>query len=452
MTNTALLGVGGTIGAVPILDSYSTNTDMKEILDIIDRNMPSIIDIVKDIGEHPELGYKEFRTSGIVNDFLRQSEYTTETNLAITGIKTKLKEKSEGPNIALIGELDGIPCPESSKADKITGATHNCGHNLQLGVMMAVAQAFKQSGISSVLGGNVSFIAAPAEEYIELDFRSELKRTGKISYFGGKQEMVKCGVFDDINAAMMIHSVSNVALPVAVIVRGGNGFTAEKIKYIGKTAHAAASPEEGINALHAAVLGINNVNAMREVFKDGDHSRVHYIITKGGDAVNSVPADVRMECFVRSYTVQSIKNLLEKTNRAFTAGGDAIGAKTEIEILPGYMPLACNEQINKVFAENAEKFMTKMQIVPLENFNGSTDMGDISQLMPAIHPLSGGVKGSLHAADFEVVDYKAAITIPAKIAALTIIDLLKDDATKMKQILKGYKPLMTKEKYLELLK
>jgi len=424
----------------------------KDLLDIIDLEMPLIIDFVKDIGEHPELGYKEHRTSRYVNEFLRLTGYSTETNLAITGVKAKLKDRSEGPNIAFVAELDGIPCPESRKADTETGATHCCGHNLQLGMMMAVAHAIKESGLSSELGGNITFIAAPAEEYIELEYREELRREGKISHFGGKQELVRCGAFDDIDAAMMIHSLSNVPTPFAVLVHGGNGFIAEKIKYIGKTAHAAAFPEEGINALHAAVLGINNVNALRDTFRDGSHSRVHYIITKGGDAVNSVPADVRLECFVRSNTVDSIKELLEKTNRAFMAGGDAIGAKTVIESLSGYMPMVCNEQMNNLFAEYAAKFIPANQIVTIDNFNASTDMGDISQLMPVIHPLSGGVKGSLHAADFEVVDYNAAIAIPAKIAALTLVGLLEDNAAKMKGILKDYKPLLNKQEYLDLLK
>ena len=424
----------------------------EKLLDIIDRDMPLIIDLVKDIGEHPELGYKEFRTSGYVENFLNISGYVTEGNLAITGVKAKLKEQSEGPNIAFVAELDGIPCPESSKADKETGATHCCGHNIQLGVMMAVAHAFKESGIYSELGGNISFIAAPAEEYIELEYRTELKREDKIQHFGGKQELVRCGAFDDVDAAMMIHSLSNVPTPHVVLVRAGNGFIAEKIRYIGKTAHAAAFPEEGINALHAAVLGINNVNALRDTFRDGSHSRVHYIITKGGDAVNSVPADVRLECFVRSNTVDSIQELLAKTNRAFIAGGEALGAKTEIESLSGYMPMVCNEQMNNIFAENAIKFIPENQIVTIDNFNASTDMGDISQLMPVIHPLCGGVKGSLHAADFEVVDYNAAIAIPAKIATLTLVGLLEDNAAKMRGILKDYKPLLSKQEYLDLLK
>ncbi len=428
------------------------STDIKkEICDTIDKHAASVIDVVKDIGAHPELGYKEFRTSDVVNDFLRSAGYDTERGLALTGIKTKLKKDRSGPNIAFIGELDGITCPESSRADKITGATHNCGHNLQLGVMMAVAQAFKKSGAASQLGGNISFIAAPAEEYIELEYRSELRKRGDIRYFGGKQELVRCGAFDDIDAAVMVHSQSNTPHPFVGTVNTGNGLIAEMIRYIGRTAHAAAAPEDGINALNAAVSGINAVNAMRETFREEDHNRVHFIITKGGDAVNSVPADVRLECFVRSCTVASMRGLLEKTERAFRSGGDSVGAATELKRLSGYLPLACNDRLNALFAENARLFIPENQVTVVDFFKASTDMGDITHLMPAIHPMVGGVNGALHAANFEAADYEAAVIIPAKIVASTLIDLLTDNAAKMRSITENYRPLLTKKEYLDLL-
>ena len=423
----------------------------KEICAIIDGQSATVMDAVKDVGAHPELGFKEFRSSDVVNDFLRSAGFDTERNLAITGIKAKLKNDHAGPNIAVIGELDGIICRESNSADKITGATHNCGHNLQLGVMMAVAQAFKKSGVASQLGGNISFIASPAEEYIELEYRAELRKRGDIRYFGGKQELVRCGAFDDVDAAMMVHAQSNTPYPFVGTVNTGNGLIAEMIRYIGKTAHAAAAPEEGINALHAAVLGINAVNAMRETFRDEDRNRVHYIITKGGDAVNSVPADVRLECFVRSSTVTSMMQLLEKTERAFRSGGDALGAVTEIKRRSGYFPLTCNQELNVLFAENARQFIPENQIATINFFKASTDMGDITHLMPAIHPLVGGVDGALHAANFELVDTGAAIITPAKIVASTLIDLLFDDAAKLRLIMEKNRPVLRKPAYFELL-
>lgn len=426
------------------------NSLKQELLLGIEESMPSIIDIVKDIGEHPELGYKEHRTSAIVDDYLSQIGYTTE-RLAITGVKAKLKNDLIAPTIAVLGELDGIVCAESPKACKLTDATHNCGHNLQLGVMLAVAKAFKAIEYTSDLVGNIAFMACPAEEYIELDYRMELRRKGNISYLGGKQELVKCGAFDDVDAALMVHSQSNQPNPFVGIVDSGNGLIAQNIQYIGKTAHAGAAPEEGINALSAAILGINAVNALRETLKDHNHNRIHYIITKGGDIVNSVPSDVRLECMVRANSIQAIQDLLNKTHRAFVSGGEALQAETQIHLLSGYLPLVCNESLNSLFAQHAEAFVPAEQIVNIPHFSASTDMGDITHLMPGIHCMVGGIHGALHAADYEVVDYKAAIEIPAKIITSMIVDLFSDGAKKINTIIKNSSPLLTKDEYISLL-
>ena len=316
---------------------------------------------------------------------------------------------------------------------------------------MLVAHAFKKSGVASLLGGNISFIASPAEEYIELEYRSELKKRGDIRYFGGKQELVHCGAFDDVDAAIMIHAQSKTPYPFAGTVKTGNGLIAETIHYIGKTAHAAAAPDEGVNALQAAVLGINAVNAMCQSFCYEDCNRVHYIINKGGDAINSIPADVRMECMIRSKSVASMKRLLEKTECAFRSGGDATGATTEITRLSGYLPLACNEQLNDIFTENARQFIPENQMSAIEFFKASTDMGDISHLMPAIHPFTGGVNGTLHAANFEMADPTVAIITPSKIVASTLIDLLINDAEKMRSIIENHHPILTKQTYMDIL-
>ena len=432
-------------------NSSLSDTIKKEICTLIDKQAGTIVDIVKDIGAHPELGFKEFRTSDVVNDFLRSAGYETERGLAITGIKAKLKKNSTGPNIAVLGELDGIICSESSWADKITGATHNCGHNLQLGILMAVAKAFQQSGVASQLAGNISFIATPAEEYIELGYRTELRKEGKLRYFGGKQELVRKGAFDDVDAAMMVHSQGNTPQPFTTVFNNSIGLVADTIQYIGKTAHAGIAPEDGINALYAAVAGINAVNALRETFRDEDRNRVHFIITKGGEVVNSVPADVRLECMVRANNIPSMRQLLEKTERAFRSGGDALGASTKINRLSGYLPLACNENMNRLFAENARQFIPDNQVASVDFFKVSTDMGDITNLMPAIHPMVGGVNGALHAANFEAADYSTAIITPAKIIASTLVDLLLNDAEKMRSIIKNHQPKLTKQAYFDLM-
>ena len=450
MTGTNIFASGG--ANVDHVRNSSLSEEMKkEICAIIDRQANSVIETVKDVGAHPELGFKEFRTSNVVNDYLRSAGFDTERGLAITGVKAKLKKENQGPNIAVIGELDGIICSESSWADKITGATHNCGHNVQLGVLLAVAQAFKKSGTASQLGGNISFMAVPAEEYIELEYRSELRKRGDIRYFGGKQELVWQGAFDDVDAAMMVHSQGNTPQPFVTVFETSIGLIAEMIRYIGKTAHAGVAPEDGINALYAAVQGINAVNAMRETFRDEDRNRVHFIITKGGEVVNSVPADVRLECMVRANNIPSLTQLLEKTERAFRSGGDAMGAVTEINRLSGYLPLACNESMNILFAENALRFIPNNQVAAVDFFKVSTDMGDITHLMPAIHPMVGGVSGALHAANFNAADYAAAVITPAKIVASTLVDLLTDNAAIMQKIIDSDRPMLTKQAYFDLL-
>ncbi|WP_102406979.1 amidohydrolase [Parabacteroides bouchesdurhonensis] len=430
----------------------NTEEIKKTVIDEIDRCSKEVLEMVKDIGHHPELGFREVRTSGLIAGYLRSCGYDVKDKLALTGVKAKLKNTGEPVrNIAVLGELDGIVCRESPLADPVSGATHTCGHNLQLGILMLVAKAMKSSGIGDALNGNVTFFAVSAEEYIELGYREELKREGKIKYFGGKQELVRLGEFDDIDAALMVHAESDLPGPTIGIYDSGTGFNSKQVQYIGKAAHAAAYPHEGINALNAAISGINAINAMRETFKDEEHSRVHFIITKGGESVNSVPADVRLEAYVRSSTIDGIQDVSRKFDRAFKAGGDAVGATTHIKTLPGYLPLVCNPDINGCFAANARQFMTEKQIIRMGHFKASTDMGDISHLMPAIHATAGGTKGFLHAANFEVTDYESAVVIPAKIIARTLVDLLTEQPGNLSDILKDYKPVLSKNEYLDLL-
>ena len=236
--------------------------------------------------------------------------------------------------------------------------------------------------------------------------------------------------------------------PTVSVGDSSNGFVGKTVRYIGKTAHAADAPHEGINALNAAMLGLMGINALRETFREQDVVRVHPIITKGGDFVNSVPADVRMELYVRAKTMQAIDNTHNRVDAALKAGGDAIGAKTEIVTLPGMMPLNCNRRMNELMVENARKAYPDVDIKDAGHFSASTDMGDVSHLMPVIHPFIGGTDGLLHTGGFHVVDFEAAVLLPAKAFAMMLVDLLVDDAKEAKGILADFKPILTKEEYI----
>jgi metal-dependent amidase/aminoacylase/carboxypeptidase family protein len=138
-----------------------------------------------------------------------------------------------------------------------------------------------------------------------------------------------------------------------------------------------------------------------------------------------------------------------KVDRAFRAGGDAIGAQTIIKTLPGYLPLNCPKAFNDLFIANAKHLLPEDNIKYSGHFSASTDMGDVSHLMPTIHPYIGGVEGTLHSRDFKAVDYLAACVLPAKLMAMTVIDLLANNAQAANNILNSYRPLMTKAEYIK---
>ena len=417
----------------------------------IDENAAQIIQTTQELEKTPELGYKETKTAAAVVKFLTGAGYTCREGLALTGIKTSLSPGAPGPNIAVIGELDAVVCPDSPAADPMTGAAHACGHNLQLGAMLGAALGLKLAGVSDALAGNVTFMAVPAEEYVEIAFRQQLREQGKIRYLGGKQELVYRGEFDDIDMAMMVHADKDAPAPRMGLCETCNGFIGMTIQYVGKEAHAAGAPHEGINALNAAMIGLMGVHALRETFRDQDIVRVHPIITKGGDLVNIVPADVRMETYVRARTMTAIEGTYGKVARALQAGGDSVGAATYIHTIPGYLPLTCSTELNQVFRSNATTLLSPENVVDTGHFGGSTDMGDISHLLPSIHPFAGGVCGAHHTKEFHATDYDAACLIPAKIMAMTVIDLLSENAAQATHIIKGFRPVLTKSEYLALL-
>lgn len=412
----------------------------------IDEQAQEVIALVKSIESEAELGYKEQKTAAKIASFFAKQGLPYQTGLALTGVKASIG--AGGVNVAILGELDAVLCADSPKADPNTGAAHACGHAVQIGALLAVATAFNE-GIMRELAGRITFMAVPAEEYVEIAYRNALREQGKIKYLGGKQELIRLGEFDDVDMAMMIHSEKNQPANSVSIGKSSNGFIGKTIQYIGETSHAAESPDLGVNALNAAMLGLMGIHAMRETFRDADAIRVHPIITKGGDLVNSVPADVRLETYVRAKTMQAIDATHEKVDRALQAGAMAVGAKVVIKTTPGYLPLISNLKMNKLFVENAKVAAPDMQVFERDHFAASLDMGDVSHLMPVIHPFTGGVTGELHSKDFCVVDYYKACIVPAKTLAMTVIDLLANEAITAKEVLKDFKPVFTKEEYIK---
>ena len=424
----------------------------RQVFDAIDDRAAELVNLAQTILNNPEPGFREVKTAQLVSGKFAEMGLPFRSGLGLTGVRADLLGGSPGPTMALLGELDSLIVNEHPFADAATGAAHACGHHCQIGMLLGAAVGLNQPDVLSALSGRIALIAVPAEEYIEIEYRDSLRRDGKIEFLGGKPELIKLGEFDDVDLAMMVHTTSTVEEGQLCISGTNNGTVAKKIQFLGKGSHAGGSPHLGINALNAATLALSAIHYNRETFRDADTVRVHPIITKGGEAVSAVPAEVRMETFVRGKTIDAIMDANKKVDRALRAGAMAVGAGVRIQTIPGYMPLSQNGTMNEIFRPNAASLVGSDGVGHVAHRTGSTDMGDISQIMPAIHPYVGGATGLGHGADYVVHDYQLAVITAAKAMAGTVVDLLADGASAGNKVVAEHRPEMTRPEYLNFMR
>ena len=424
----------------------------QKICDIIESKKDEIMAFGRDIFCHAELGYKEVRTAGKFVEEMKKLGMDSETGLAITGVKSYLKPKdTEGPTLAVIGEMDALPIPNHPDAWSETGASHCCGHNAQLTGVVGAAMALADPEVAAAMGGNLCFMAVPAEEYVDVEFRTGLMKEGKIRYGGGKCELIRVGAFDDIDIAMGHHTFPGADF--GLYNGSSNGFVNKTVTFKGVSAHAAAAPHEGVDALNAATAAMVNIALQQESFRDEDTVRVHGFISDGGTAVNVIADHVTMEYSVRGKTAEAFKDASMKVDRSLKAAAMATGCGVTIETLPGYMPGVPNPHtevldsvLKDIMAEG--KYTNRKDMDASFHVTGSDDFGDVATLMPLVHFSTGGYVGSLHNPGIRVEDEYLAYVVTAKIFALTAYRLMKDGAAKAKENIADYKPNMTKEEYL----
>jgi amidohydrolase len=420
------------------------------VFDAIDRRVDEIIGLGERIRTHPELGFKEVKTARLVEETFGRLGLGAKTGLALTGVRADAAGKTpDGPTFALLGELDALVVAGHPEADPETGAAHACGHNAQIAGLLGAAMGLVDAKAFEHLTGRVVFFAVPAEEYGDIAWRVEQARAGRLEFLGGKPELLRLGHFDDVDLAMMIHTTPRTEDGKAGVPQSNNGCLVKTIRYVGRAAHAGGAPHMGINALYAAQIGLAAINALRETFRDEDTIRVHPIITHGGSQVNVIPGDVRLETYVRGRTVEAILDAEKKVDRAFRAGALALGAKVEIETLPGYMPMRCDPTMAEAFKATMVPMVGEDAFRQIGHRTGSTDMGDLSQVMPILHPYMGGARGTGHAADFEIVDKRLAYVGPAKALAAMVVDMLADGAAGARRVLDTTKPPMTRDGFLK---
>lgn len=416
----------------------------------IEKRLEDIRAIGMSIAEEPELGYKEVKTSAKVQEAFDRLGIAYETGFGVTGVKARLAGAGHRRTVALLGELDAIVCREHPMSDPVTGAAHCCGHNVQIANLVAVAMAVKDVDAMKYLGGDLVLFAVPAEEYVEIEYRNKLREEKKIEFLGGKAQIIAEGGFDDVDMALQMH-VDPATHPEGNFQVGNtsNGFIGKLITYRGKAAHAAGAPDKGVNALNACMMGVMGVNAIRETFREDDCVRFHPIINSGGDLVNVIPDYVKMESYVRTSNLPAMKDVNARINRALQAGAMALGAECDIHDLAGYLPMKPDENFRAVLRANAQKIFGAEFVTEGEHAAGSTDMGDVSHLMPVVHPWVGCVSGVLHGANYRLTDEKTAFTKTPQVLASTIVDLLWDDAAEAERICAAHKPELTKAEYLE---
>jgi len=364
----------------------------------IDARADELIGLSHRIHAHPELAFNERRACAWLTDLLAGTGFEISTGTG--GLETAFRAVagSGSPVVAILAEYDALP-----------GIGHGCGHNI-----IASSAAGAGLGVRAVIdetGGTVQVIGTPAEEV-----------------YGGKVIMIRNGAFAGIDAALMTHpgvrdSVDAKALACAELT----------VEFFGREAHAAAQPERGINALEAMILSFNGINALRQHIHRG--ARIHGVITDGGQAPNIVPGHTAASFLVRAEDDEYLDDLRVRVAACFEAGATATGARLELRWNPNQYAAM---HTNAALAEAHRRNLAGVGRPVPENDNprplGSTDMGNVSKIVPGIHPSIAiapeGVNG--HSPDF--ARYAAsesgdrAVIDGAKALAMTAIDVLTDAA------------------------
>ncbi|MGH9247465.1 MAG: M20 family metallopeptidase [Acidimicrobiales bacterium] len=360
----------------------------------VDRRAELLVDASRQIHARPELGFEERFAHDLLTGIIEREGLEPERGAY--GLETAFATRvgDGGPAIAVLCEYDALP-----------GLGHACGHNI-IGTA-GLGAGLSLAALANEVGGQVVILGTPAEEG-----------------GGGKQLMADQGAFDGVEAAMMVH-------PAGLDLTSMHTLAAQQLyaTFEGRAAHASAFPHEGRNALDAAVLGYVGVAALRQHIRATE--RVHGIFTKAGDKPNIVPAEAESYWFVRSDDLRSLDALRSRVVACLQAGADAAGCRMTIRwVEPVYADLVHNDPIGERYVANAARLgRTVVDHRTVDGVVGSTDMGNISHLVPSIHPIIAVSPADvpIHSAAFArwagSEEGDRAVVDGAKALAMTVIDL-----------------------------
>jgi amidohydrolase len=359
-----------------------------------------LVSLSQDLHAHPEEGFAEHRSVRALAAFLEEHGHTS--RIGIGGLDTALITSTAhtgGPHIAVLAEYDALP-----------GIGHGCGHNV---ICSTAAGGFLgAAAVAEELGGRVSLIGTPAEEG-----------------GGGKETLARAGIFDDVDAVVMLHPFSH-----DIAMHPFLGRRQLEMVFHGVTAHASAQPFMGRNALDAAVAAYQGVSMLRQQLPSSD--RVHGIFSDGGARPNVIPERAALLLYLRSTDPETLRDLAERLSRIAHGAAEMTGCAVELrwDSLPPYLPIRFNTALAGRWSVNQEPTGRKPLppgIVP-DFLTGSTDLGNLSFRMPAIHPMIAisGPTVALHTKEFAAAaasgEGDRAVVDGALGLALTAVDYLGD--------------------------
>ena len=422
-----------------------SNAELKaKVLAAIDANAAQIIEIGENIWKNPEPGYREYKTAALTAGIFKSLNLPTQEKLGLTGVRGDMSFSADGPTVAMLGEMDSLILPTHPECDPETGAVHSCGHNASMAGMLGAAIGLAAAGVKDELTGKVAFIAVPAEECIEIEKRLQMISEGQIASLGGKGELIRQGVFDDVDLSYMLHCGGSYAYG------SHNGFITKKVTFKGFSCHAAA-PGNGINALHAMTLAQNAVGLLRERWAGMNPTvRIHGIVTSGGDVVNIIPDKCKMEFLIRADKIATLKVLHKEFDRAMNGAALAVGAGVEIQTIPGYMPQYDDNELEQFYCDAVKAIDPEVKNHGSIPRCSSTDMGDLSTIMPTLHGYTAGAAGTSHGVSYKIVDKERAYVTNAKILAAITIDLLSNGAEAAKRIAAKREGKLSVKEYIDL--
>ena len=363
----------------------------------IDRLTPKLLEASHEIHAHPELNFEEHFAHELLTGLLDDEGLGVERGAYDMATAFDARVGSAGPTIAVCCEYDALP-----------SIGHACGHNIiaaaGLGAGLAAAT------VAEAMGGRLAILGTPAEEG-----------------GGGKEFMIRRGAFDDVDAAMMVHPADHDLRWMQTIA-----IHTLDVEYEGRAAHAAAAPHKGRNALDAAVLGYNNVAALRQHIRPEE--RIHGVFTDGGEKPNIVPERAAAEWYVRSANMASLEPLKARVLACLEAGATASGCSMSHHWNdPPFLDMIDNTPLLDLYCANAADVGRAVaEPDPHSIVAGSTDMGNVSYAVPAIHPMiKVAPQGcAIHTPDFaghaRSEDGDRAVIDGALSMALTIVDLWAD--------------------------